>query len=162
MSEFDLDALIHRVMDDTDLVNPGEITAKVLDQLPNEHVREALQMTLRRYVSIVISRDRYQHAMPVKAAPAAHNRSTKVLAIREYGRRWLRDREHVGGGTWKLLGDCTYTDLMRLAEARAQQAERLRDKADKYRRLAKELQKHGAASPFTLEERGIDLDWWEN
>lgn len=159
---FDLDALIHRVMDDTDLVNPGEITAKVLDQLPDEHVREALRMTLRQYVTRVMTRDRIAHAIKPALRPEVHNRSTKVLAIREYGRRWLRDREHVGSGTWKLLGECTYADLFRLAEAREQAAAQYRAKAEKYRRLARELQEYKAQNPFQLEERGVDLDWWEN
>lgn len=158
---FDLEGLVHRVIDDTDIVNPGEIAAKVLDSIPTEHLRDVLQMTLRQYVLTVVSRDRFRTAHPPKVLAGTANPSTKVLAIREYGKAWLRTRECIGG-EWKLLGNCTYNDLMVLADTRKKAAERYLAKAEKYRRLAKELVRANASTPLELEQRGVDLTWWED
>ena len=74
-------------------------------------------------------------------------RSAKVAAIRAAGPKWLEDRYCVGAGddSWKLLGDCGFSDLMFAAGQRREQAARTSAVAERLEVLAELVRSHGVS-----------------
>lgn len=138
---FDVRRTVRSVIDDTDLASPREIAAKTAEMVPDEHLRDALATAL-----VSLAHDEVTRSRMATAALNA-NPSAKVAAIRaaaETWRRALHDRVHVGAGDWKLLADCTHTDLMFAADERRDMARRNAARADWYAALAELVAAHGA------------------
>src|SRR5262245_58955494 len=143
MGSSDLHALVAIVLEDTDLAEPTDIAAEVARRKPRAVLRDAYETALVGYVRVVNNEHR-RHNVIIRP-------SAKVAAIRSAWQRSLRDRvEFVGG--WKLLGDCTYDDLMAAAKYRRQLADRNQAMATAYEALAHRLTAAGVATAGDLPE----------
>jgi hypothetical protein len=153
----DLNAAVADVLDSTDLVTPEEIAHKVVGDIPDEDLRAVLTLVLPGYVRGVIYRRRAHNPYLTGSPPPA--RSAKVAAIRDtWSQPALRDRVHVGDGEWKLLGHCTYRDLMCAAMERRRLAQANLAKADHFEALANLLTARDVTHVADLP--ADDLDQW--
>lgn len=162
--EFNLKREIRDVIRGTDLASPEEISAKVLENVPESAVWEALAQALPDLVRIEVARERARPATaarPATPTPTADNparashgvQSAKVREIREHWQRHLRDRISVGRDTWLMLADCTAGDLRVAAEERRARADRMNDAADRYSRYADVCEEHKVARFGLLPKR---------
>lgn len=135
MSDFDLRTLVGEVLAETNLTEPADIAAEVARRTPKVHLRAAYETALTGYVRVINNAHRRENTI-LKPRPAS--RSAKVSAIRDQWQAALRDRVHTGDG-WKLLGECTYSDLMAAAKRRRELADRNLAMADRYEALAQQL-----------------------
>lgn len=155
MSDFDIRKAVLAVIDETDLATPEEIAAKVAESVPGRELRSVLAFVLRDFVRVELGRGRMASRAPERSTSAKPQRSAKVASIRDYGRRWLRDREFVGD-TWKLLGDCSYENLRYLEADRVQNAARSTAAATRYGHLADLVKKHKTDRVAGLPDRVLD------
>lgn len=142
MSDFDIRAAIRNVVEESNLSDPGDIAAKVIDQIPGRDLRAVLTVVLREYVRTQLhsfERWRAPDPEPVKA-----NRSAKVAAVRAWA-RMLRKPVAVEDNIWKQFGDCGVEDLLFLAEDRRRNAAESIAAAERF-------EKYVAA----VEESGVD------
>lgn len=154
---FDLNELVHRVIAFSDHADPGSATAEVLAQIPDESVRDALELTLREYVRQRFPRlsrmsDPAENETMVPSGRPV-NASWKRDAIREGWQRVLRDRVHVGpdSSAWKFLGDCTTQDLAYAASERRSLAAGMVVAAQQYEHLANLLTLHSVTAVKDLD-----------
>lgn len=72
-------------------------------------------------------------------------RSAKVAAIRASGPKWLNDRLRTGADPreWKLIGDCSFSDLMFAVAERRVQVARTAAVAERFERLAELVRVYG-------------------
>lgn len=145
--DFDLRRLIRQVQDESGSVDPGEIAGKVLAQTPDEHLRDAYEMTLRDYVRRTITGSRPH------ATGTAGNRSAKVAGIREWWRGMLDQPVHVATG-WKSLAECTRADLLFACAERRKVAVQNTAWAGRYEKLAQSM---GALKAATVADLPSDL-----
>lgn len=152
MTDFSLIDLIRRVIAETDLAMPEDIAAKVGEMVPPKQLRAALAEALPHIVRIELTRDRGRGT--VRRAP---NPSSKVAAIRQHLDAWrkrLRDRIAVGDGEWKMLADCTATDLRTAASQRRAFAAGALSAAEEFELLAGKADDRAAAR---IENQQMDL-----
>jgi hypothetical protein len=146
MTDFNLHQVVADVLDGSDLASPEEIAARVAENVGSKQLRAALAQSLPHYVSRVIQNRRASNVIlnpnAVQGPVANSGRSAKVMGIRNAWARALADRLHVADG-YKLLGECTYNDLMFAAEERRDHARRNSVKADQYAAVAKRLTELG-------------------
>jgi len=121
----DLTAIIRRKLSTSDLADPKEIAAALIDDgdVPRSRYGEALLQTLPHLVRETIRSER-NGPRDGHNSPDAHIGSTASRPVRS-GRankswRWERTkcyglRVYVGD-CWKLLGDCTWDDLSAIVE----------------------------------------------
>lgn len=163
---FNLKHQIREVIRETDLASPDEIAAKVLENIPDDMVLEALSQALPDLIRTELVRERARSVMPQADRPApvagaatttaraSHAvQSAKVREIREHWQRHLRDRISVGRDTWLTLADCTAGDLRVAAEDRRARADRMNDAADRYARYADACEEHKVARFGLLPKR---------
>jgi hypothetical protein len=136
MTDFDLRTAVRAVIDETDLTDPGDIAAKVAEQIPAKILRAVVVSLLRDYVRVVF------HSYPPMRGGENHSRpkpvaspSAKVSAIRRAAPGWLLRRVHVGD-SYLMLSDCGYDHLAYLAQARHAKAAQTTAAAEWYERAA--------------------------
>lgn len=134
-AEFNLRAVVRDVLTEADEADPGVIAGMVMARIPKKDRDAALSQAMRLFVRQAISETRTGNAPRSNVSPI-RSTSHKVAAIREGWMRRLHDRVHVGGSEWKFLADCTYDDLLRVAEERQELAERNGAWAREYRAMA--------------------------
>lgn len=146
---FALRTLVKDLLDQSDEAQPDKLARLVADAVPTEYLRGVLAETLEGYVRVII--DRRRSGNPLigwsGAPPITDTRSAKVQGIRD---AWLQDRVHVGSGTWKHLGDCTYQDLMHAALERRRMARLSNEAADRFEALAGILRGRGVGTVAEL------------
>jgi len=162
VTDFHLPEYVREVIDGTDLASPAEIAEHIVNTLDPHQLRAALRQALPTYVRAVVAHERTKTRLGGMLPPVTGsgptgppNTSAKVRAIRNAAPGWkqaLHDRIHVGGGNWKLLGDCTYDDLLFAANERRAYAKRNSEAADRFDRLAALLHRVGARSVAALPE----------
>lgn len=130
---FILRHLVREVLSATNEADPGVLAGMVVARIDSTNRDAALSQAMRLFVRQVISETRVGNK-PSNVTPI--HRSAKVSAIRDGWQRRLRDRVHVGGSTWKQLGDCTYDDLTAAAMERQEHADRNAAWAREYRAMA--------------------------
>ena len=142
---FNLRELIRTTMADSAVADPGILADLVLTKISKKDRDEALAQSLRTFVRQVFSEGRLTTYIDPsgQVADVQPGRSAKVAGIREHWQRALRDPINVGTGVWKLLGDCTATDLFFVADFRREQASRNTAKAAQYDALRSLLDDHG-------------------
>lgn len=149
MDEFELKQHLKKVLQETDLTDPKDIAAELLDRLPEGDERNLLLSLLVGYVHRYVVNDRGRTAptstssasnlslLPAPnggpvfpgSAPSTHGQqgyrrgSPKVSAIRDGWQKHLRARIHTENG-WKFFADLTYDDFMFAAAERQLQADR--------------------------------------
>lgn len=163
--DFNLKHEIREVIRGTDLASPDEIAAKVLENIPEDAILEALSQALPDLIRTELVRERARPAMPQSIRPALPGAATtparasqsaqsaKVRQIREHWQRHLRDRISVGRDMWVTLADCTAADLRVAAEDRRSRAERMNDSAARYARYADACEEHKVARFGLLPKR---------
>lgn len=117
------------------LVDPSDIAAKVLAQLGDADLRDALDETLRHYVVAVISNVRKDHR------ENSESHSSRAGLVRDWYQSWLRQPMHAGD-KWLSLGDCTAADLRAAVAERRDHAERTFAIANQLDALADALADH--------------------
>jgi hypothetical protein len=132
MTELNLRAMIREVLDETNLVDPTDVTEETFRRLTRGQYAPALRQTLRQFARLV---------MTSQTVASAHgdlpNRSWKRDAIRaELG--GFRELYFTADG-WKHLRDCTRDDLLFAANERREQADRNIAEAERLEELASRL-----------------------
>lgn len=137
MPDFNLRATVRDTIASTDEADPGVIAGMVTAKIKAADRDAALTQAMRLFVRQIISETRTGNR-PTNILPISQRsgRSTKVAAIRDGWQRRLRDRVHGADGAWKMLGDCTYDDLMSAASERQELADRNQAWAREYRAMA--------------------------
>lgn len=155
-STFDLTALVRKVMDETDLADPADIAAKVVQRVPAKDRLAALQQAMPTFVRVTVTRNRGPMAATSRRIGRKQaGRSAKVAAIRAAAPVWkraLRERLHVGRGQWLLLGECSYDHLMFAVAERREMALRNTASADRYEKVASALTEYGVETVQELPE----------
>lgn len=142
-----LSEIVTEVISQGGSLSPTEVAQRVADAVPEGDVREALAIALIPYV-----RDHYRNRRqnnpiiagdqnwrpPKEKASKPATRSGKLEAIRAWEQDRLNDVVTVEGGQ-KHLGDCTYDDIMYLAEERERIAMDNSFKAKQYHELASRM-----------------------
>ena len=137
MNDFSLRELVNDVLANSNSVDPGDLADEVLNEIDPQHYRAALESVLRSYVRELVRRQRQAApapATPVRATPISG--SVRVGMVREAWRARLAERVHVGGATWKRLGDCGHDDLLALAHERREIAARNESRAADFEAMA--------------------------
>lgn len=118
--------------------DPRAVATRVIEKLSAEEYRAALEIALPSYVRVVNN----AHRSPSVGNPS---RSAKVGAIRAWHERMLlAEVDPSGSGNdWKRLGDCTRDDVLALAAHRRKIADENRAAAQRYERLASEMNELG-------------------
>jgi hypothetical protein len=155
VTDFDLRTAVIEVLDTTSLTEPAAIAGKVAENVPSRQLRAVLTEALVTYVAVVNQQRRMNNGILGGARRPA--RSAKVAAIGDWHAKALRDRVHVDGHH-KLLGDCTYEDLMFAAGERRKLAHQNATKADQYQALAEKLREHDVKRVANLPLSAWD-DW---
>lgn len=121
MTVYDVREAIRAVVEDSDLTDPGDIAAKVVEQIPSRDLRPVLALVLREYVRTQLhSFERWRTRLEGEESQRP-NRSAKREAIRAWA-RVLRKPVAVEDNVWKQFGECTVEDLRFLAVDRRQNA----------------------------------------
>lgn len=164
MSDFNLRQLVRDVLTASTMADPRDLASEVFRRIDPDDYAAALTQCLPDIVreQIRASRNRVdevtlelEHApateVPVMAempGPVGRTKqrpvkSAKVAGIRDWWQTKLRERVHIGSSEWRLLGDCTFADLMFAAQERRSIAAANSVKASEYAGLAEALQAHG-------------------
>lgn len=141
--EFNLHAFVAGFADDSDEPDVGVLTDAIAAAIPEEALRSALRLSLRRYVSLVVARKRHKGHRPVPVG----TRWDAVQAARDSGALGLlRMRVSVGGEEWKFLEDCSRADIEGVAAAGKKRALEHAQQAQRFAALAREMEARGAAT----------------
>jgi hypothetical protein len=150
VTDFHLRHLVRDVLATSTLTTPKDIAEEVRRRIKPGQRDQALAQCLPEYVREEVTRQRTittgaterSGAGGEVARPGGRARSAKVAAVRGYWQSQLRQRIHIGRGEWRMLGDCTFTDLMYAAQERRQHAERNLAAAEEFERYAQAVQAH--------------------
>lgn len=143
-TDFNLRQVIREVLRSSTMADPGQVADEVMRRIPTKMIKAALTQVLRDVVRQVMSEERGAHrGLTPTAGPT---RSAKVSGIRDGWQKRLRDRVHVGASEWKLLGSCTYDDLLFAASERREIAESNAAMARQYDAWARLINKHDVAT----------------
>lgn len=129
----DLRGLVMAIYEETGEPNPHALAPKVLEAIPFGEEREILAMLLPDVCREVF---RSLRGAPQKL-PAPDTSVAASPRWRHVRRRWL-DVPVKAGDTWKLLGDCTPEETLKLAADYGRRAEENAAFERRYRRLAEE------------------------
>lgn len=151
MSDFSLRKLVRDVLSASTMADPRGLAAEVFGRISPEDYGAALGECLP---DVVREEIRYSRNHVAPAAPMAEQagsgappsgRSSKVASIRAMWQQKLRERIHTGPSAteWRLLGDCTFEDLMFAAGERREIAARNEVKAEEYAQLAEAVRAAG-------------------
>lgn len=140
--DFDLNATMQALVDETDLTEPDDFAERLYAAIPHRQRGVVLRHLLRGYARNRLAWSR-GHQPP--AVPTTPNRSAKVMAIRTVeAARWLRDRVFVGD-RWLLVGDCSRAHVTFLKDASFKLAARHYEIAEKrWASLESLMAQHGA------------------
>jgi hypothetical protein len=127
--------LVLKVLAETDLTDPVALANEVATLTPPDKMDEFYRLALAGFVRTVNNDVRRSNVI---INPTRYMPSAKVTAIREAHERSLRDRVFMGADS-KMLGDCTYDDLMNAAKFRKELADRNLILAKRYEELAARL-----------------------
>lgn len=143
-----INTIARQIVLTTSLTDPDEIADMVLAATPDDDLRDAYRQALRGVAVDALRTTR--HTAGTTAAPAAPNRSAKVAAIRAHHLDYYEQRVNVNG-EWKMLGDCTLTDVRTLAHDYTRRAAENRAKAAEYTALADRMEQAGAKTVRQIE-----------
>lgn len=84
-------------------------------------------------------------------------RSAKLADRVSWWQRMLREQVSVGGGVWKLLGDCTIDDLFYCISERRDQIAAIECQIVKYETIAAAMREHGVDTVGQLPDGAVQL-----
>jgi hypothetical protein len=154
MPEFSLRSHVREVLANSTQADPRAIAAEAFDGIdPNEYgpallqclpdvVREEIRHS--RNLAPVGTMQERPRAVGDSLTPRKA-RSSKVASIREMWQEKLRERIHTGPSSadWRMLGDCSFDELMFAAAERRELAARNEAKATEYEELAEMVRTAG-------------------
>lgn len=143
---FDLSTLVKEAVEKSDEPDPHVIARRLLLQIPEEHLREALGETLPAYVRI-------RGVQPARSGETAGEPGRPGGSPKPGNNRWGRARWSVNG-EWKFERDLTADDCDAIAEDYAQRAAQNAAMEAKFRARAEQLR---ASGKHTLGEFDDDL-----
>lgn len=148
-----LRAIVLDLIGSTDLADPREIAAAVLQQSTRAEREAFLRDTLTTGVRLILGEHRKSLIVPAQrptwesAESTTRQRPTpsaKVAAIRDAWQGALAGRYSVGG-TWKVLAEFTADDALAVAAERRQQSADALAWAERFEALARAIKDAGAA-----------------
>lgn len=169
-------ALTNRILDETSLSDPQEIAETLACMIPDEERHGLVVEALAHRVRAVIG-TRRNAAMANAFTQAASEpevdgsiitspvvcrrpvRSTKVAGIRNWWQEMLRERIHVGAGTWTMLGQCGVKELEFAERYRRDQAEKEVAVAEKLHALRILLDEHKVRTVADLPPEAARKVW---
>lgn len=164
MTDYDVRAAIREVVEHSDLSDPGEIAAKVAENVPAKVLRTVFTDVLREYVRIALhSYSKWGRAGAAaegdESESSAHPaKSAKVSGYQSWA-RILRQPVSVEGNAWKPFGQCFTADVDYLASSRRKIAENVLAEAARYEKYAAAMREHGAPVVSLLpEEVGMAIE----
>lgn len=140
MTDFDLRALVRQQVATTDEPDPAILWQRIVDAVPDEHLREALLQVGAGLVTAEVRQLR-NDAITEQAAGRPNR-------WKQYGsvyRGLLASRVSTGEG-WKFLADCTRDDLLYAAQSRRDHAAAVLATANFYEGLVGKLDTFGATT----------------
>ena len=139
-------ALIRDVINTTSLTDPRAIAEQVATSTPEQHLRAAFESLLVEHVRSILGQQRNK----ALSAATRQGASAKLRGRRDWWASVLESRLYVGAGNWRMLGDCTATDLQFAAKQRREDAEREMGRARTYDTLRSALRVHRVATVAEL------------
>ena len=129
------------VLRTTSLSDPADVAEAVFGLTPPEAIPEAYRSLLRNVAREAMRMERAtsDDREDTRRAPQP---SAKVAAIRAMHDKWLRQRV-CPNGDWKMLGDCTITDIQAIAEERREIAAKNEAVAKEFDTLADRMARQG-------------------
>lgn len=154
-SSTDLRDLIATLSQETP--DPATVTRKILADLDDSTARTIAQVTLHAYVrehmvnrfELPKSAEPVLYETPSGQAPSSYVASLRSWVEVELGRSVCVDAKT---RRYKRLADCTAPDLMAAAQSRMDSARRLQLRANRFAKLALELEKDDVATVKELPE----------
>lgn len=141
----------HDILVETRIADPDRIAELVFESTPKREIAQAYKLVLRRVVMDAIRLANMSAGRAdCDAVPTPVNSSSRLRAIRGHHIAKL-DQRVLANGQWKLLGDCTYDDVMDLAAQRHAVATRNALKAAEFEKLAAQMLEFGAKTVRDLE-----------
>lgn len=144
MTELNLRAMVHEVLNETGLADPTEVAEETFRRLTRGQYAPALRQTLRQFARLMM------------VSQTAVGQSTQA------GRSWKRDaiRAELAGfreylftpDGWKHLRECTRNDLLFAAGERRQKAEQNIAEAERLEKLAARLTDGQTVGDLDLDE----------
>jgi hypothetical protein len=131
-----LNPTIREVLDEYDDTDPALLADIVIGRIPDYDMGSVLRHLMTSYVATFMSRTRTGATPPASSA--------KVSAVRDEYESWLRERISVAPNTYRMLGDCSPTDLRYAASLRREIATKNAVAAEQFDALADALDEAGA------------------
>jgi hypothetical protein len=133
---FSVRRLVGQVLDETNLTDVADIAAKVTSMLTAEQHAATFEQAMLELVRQEMTRRNMGYPKPgTPARPSWKMEGTRTV-VAEAWRQTLRDRIAVADNVRKMLGECTYEDLMVAANERFAHARQNEAKAEWFMRLA--------------------------
>lgn len=169
-------ALTTQILDESSIHDPREIAEKLAGMIPESEKHRILVEALVGQVRTVMG-SRRNTAMTnafrrpvdapvvggsIQSSPKPINRprpSKKVAGIRDWWAEMLRERVHVGTGTWTTLGACGVTELEFAEQYRRGLAEREVAMAKKFLALRMLLDEHQVETVADLPAEAARAVW---
>ena len=131
----------------TKLTDPDDIAQAVFDRTPEDQLKEAYLGVLRQSAREAIRLENIAANEPPRSTP---NRSSRVASIAQSHLSYYDQRVYANGD-WKLLGDCTLSDVLDLVTQRQKVAQQNMMKAKEFEQLADRMERAGAKVARELE-----------
>lgn len=144
-----LKELIRETIDETSLVDPGEIAEAVAARLHARDLRDAVDVMLRDYVRVFLHS--YRPPVPDEIVPSGRSQKGELIRAGLW-RATLGMRVHVGEQTWRLLGECSVADLKFAAEQRRDKARENEARSRIFDGIAALVESHDVATVADLPD----------
>lgn len=145
-----LSSVIRSVLTEASFVTPDEVADEVVRRTPPKLLRDFYREAVRDRARVQM------HGLPApRPEPQGQPRSAKVQAIRDMHQKRLASLVSVNG-EWKRFGECSHEDVLALAAERQAMAIANANRAEQFRRVAKELANRGAATVADLPADVLD------
>lgn len=139
--------IARQIIATTQLTDPDGIAQAVFDRTPEDQLKEAYLGVLRQSAREAIRLENMAANEPPRSTP---NRSSRVASIAQSHLSYYDQRVYANGD-WKLLGDCTLSDVLDLVTQRQKVAQQNMMKAKEFEQLADRMERAGAKVARELE-----------
>lgn len=149
---------VRATAEDNDIVDPHEVSEKVLASMTPSEMQDALAVCLPDYCQRHLSNVRRYLQKQAASSRSRAARSSKVEQYRDYWGELLRSSIFVDG-TYKALGEVTAQDCEWLAEFRLAEAEKNKAEAAKFSAMGSALSACGAGTVAELPRESVPEEW---
>lgn len=155
---FNLHDLAVGVIEASEVAGPTAIAKQVADQIPNEHLRVAVEQALPRFVMGIVSNHRVRPSLTESTAEStaessrADGTSRYVSRLASTWQKMLREQVAVAPGEWKFMRDCGISDLEYAAAVREELGRQNFASAAWHRDMIEQLKLHNVGTVGELPE----------